>query len=78
MTQTEWVRIKPTLADEPTQEDALTEALYLALTAPTDEQAAKASAVGETIASGLTFEQVEGCKAEAMQWAADHWAEGDA
>ena len=49
-----------------TQSQALTNALLLALIAPSDEKANKASELAESIAKGLDFDQVEQCKAQAL------------
>lgn len=49
-----------------TQTQALTKALILALTAPTDEKAAQAAELAEQIAQGLTKKQVENCKKSAL------------
>ena len=49
-----------------TQAQALTQALILALTAPSDEKAAQAAALAEQIAQGLTKKQVENCKKSAL------------
>lgn len=49
-----------------TQTQALTKALILALIAPSDEQASRASDLAESIAHGLDFAQVEQCKADAL------------
>lgn len=44
-----------TIMSEPTNHvEALTLALYLAITAPTDEQADKAIAMAETLAAGMS------------------------
>ena len=48
------------------QIEALTQCLVLALVAPDDEKAQKASDLAEQIALGLTVEQVEQCKANAL------------
>ena len=45
-----------------TQIEALTQCLVLALTAPNDQKAQKASDLAEQIAQGLTVDQVEQCK----------------
>lgn len=50
-----------------TQTQALTKALVLALIAPSDEQATQASDLAESIAQGLDFDQVEQCKADALE-----------
>ena len=49
-----------------TQSQALTEALYLALIAPDNTRAAKAASLAESIATGLTSEQVDKAKAFAL------------
>jgi len=49
-----------------TQIQALTQALVLAIIAPTDEQAEKAGHLAHDIAQGLTDLQVEQCKADAL------------
>ena len=46
--------------------DALVLALELALSAPTQEKADKATEIADAIASKLPPEQVEGCKAIAL------------
>ncbi len=49
-----------------TQIQALTQCLVLALTAPNDQKAQKASDLAEQIAHGLTVDQVEKCKVAAL------------
>ncbi len=49
-----------------TQSQALTNALILALIAPSDEKASQASELAESIAKGLDFAEVEQCKADAL------------
>jgi len=49
-----------------TQIEALTQCLVLALTAPNDQKAQQASELAEQIAFGLTDEQVEQCKLDAL------------
>jgi hypothetical protein len=49
-----------------TQSQALTKALILALIAPDDQKAEQASSLAEQIAFGLTDEQVEKCKLDAL------------
>lgn len=49
-----------------TQIQALTQCLVLALTAPDDQKAEKASNLAEQLAYGLTVDQVEQCKADAL------------
>jgi hypothetical protein len=48
------------------QIEALTQCLVLALTAPNDQKAQQASELAEQIAFGLTDEQVEQCKLDAL------------
>jgi len=48
------------------QIEALTQCLVLALTAPNDQKAQKASDLAEQIAHGLTVDQFEQCKANAL------------
>lgn len=50
-----------------TQIEALTKALVLAITAPTEAQAAKAVTLAEAIARGLTKAQMERAKANALR-----------
>jgi hypothetical protein len=50
-----------------TQSQALTKALILALIAPDDQKAEQASNLAEQIAYGLTVDQVEHCKNEALE-----------
>ena len=50
-----------------TQLQALTQCLVLALTAPNDKKADQASQLAEKIAHGLTVDQVEACKVEALE-----------
>jgi hypothetical protein len=51
-----------------TQIDALTQCLILALTAPNDKKADQASKLAEKIAFGLSVDQVEACKFEALEF----------
>jgi hypothetical protein len=51
-----------------TQIDALTQCLILALTAPNDKKAQQASELAEKIAFGLSVDQVEACKFEALEF----------
>jgi hypothetical protein len=48
------------------QIEALTQCLVLALVAPDDQKAQKASDLAEQIAHGLTVDQVAQCKANAL------------
>jgi hypothetical protein len=50
-----------------TQSQALTKALILALIAPDDHKAQRASELAEEIARGLSVDQVEDCKAQALE-----------
>jgi len=50
-----------------TQSQALTKALILALIAPDDQKAEQASNLAEQIAYGLTVDQVEHFKNEALE-----------
>jgi hypothetical protein len=50
-----------------TQIQALTQALILALTAPSDQKAQMASDLAEQIAHGLTKKQVNQCKVAAIK-----------
>ncbi len=51
-----------------TQIDALTQCLILALTAPNDKKANQASELAKKIAYGLTADQIEACKFEALEF----------
>lgn len=50
-----------------TQTQALTQALALAITAPTDQLAHECAAMAESFSAGLTHEQIEAAKAAAKQ-----------
>jgi len=50
-----------------TQTQALTQALALAITAPTDQLADECAAMAESFSTGLTDEQIEAAKAAAKQ-----------
>ena len=50
-----------------TQIEALTQCLMLALVAPDDQKAQKASDLAEQIAQGLTVDQVEQCIIAALE-----------
>jgi len=50
------------------QIEALTQCLILALTAPNDKKADQASELAEKIAFGLSADQVEACKIEALEF----------
>jgi hypothetical protein len=50
-----------------TQEQALTRALYLGLTAPDDKKAQAAAMLAEEFAVGLDESTVETCKASALE-----------
>lgn len=49
-----------------TQIQALTQALILSIIAPDDEKSQKASDLAEQLAYGLTSDQVEQCKNDAL------------
>ena len=49
-----------------TQSQALTQALILAIIAPTDEQSEKAKKLATDLSQGLTADQIEQCKDEAL------------
>ncbi len=51
-----------------TQLQALTQCLVLALVAPDDQKAQKASDLAEQIAFGLSVDQVEQCKTDALDF----------
>lgn len=50
-----------------TRKGALSYALFLSLTAPSDAQSKEAVELAEQIACGMTEEQVEAAKASALQ-----------
>jgi hypothetical protein len=50
------------------QIDALTQCLILALTAPNNQKAQKASELAEQISIGLSIDQVEQCKFDALEF----------
>jgi hypothetical protein len=52
-----------------TQIEALTQCLILAITAPDDQKAQKASDLAEQIAYGLSIDEVEQCKVKALEMA---------
>lgn len=51
-----------------TQSQALTQALILALIAPDDKKAQQASELAEKISNGLSVDQVEQAKFEALEF----------
>lgn len=53
-----------------TQLQALTQCLVLAITAPDEHKAQRASELAEQIAQGLSVDQVEDCKAQALEMVA--------
>ena len=53
-----------------TQLQALTQCLVLAITAPDKHKAKRASQLAEEIAMGLSVDQVEDCKAQALEMVA--------
>ncbi|GCA63111.1 hypothetical protein KIPB_007924 [Kipferlia bialata] len=64
-----WV---PLTADSD-RRDALIAAILLALTAPTEDAANEVSMMAEGLADGMSEEEVEECKAEALHRL--HWVE---
>ena len=59
------------IADEPTnRREALALALFLAITAPSEEQAQRATALAEQIAAGMSDDDVEAAKRDAESRAA--------
>jgi len=50
-----------------TRQAALSHALFLSITAPSDEQSQQAVELAEQIARGMTEEQVEAAKANALK-----------
>ena len=50
-----------------TQTQALTKALVLAILAPDDDKAVQAASLAEQIAQGLTKNQVNRCKTQALK-----------
>jgi hypothetical protein len=55
------------IGEKMTQIEALTQALFLAITAPTDKKANQAVKLAEQIAQGLTKKQVNQCKKKALE-----------
>jgi hypothetical protein len=53
-----------------TQNNALTCALILAITAHTQEQSDRATALSCYLTTGLTEEEVEACKVKSLEWIA--------
>jgi len=51
-----------------TQTEALIECLILALTAPNNKKADQASELAEKIAFGLSVDEIEACKFEALEF----------
>lgn len=58
--------------DSMSPEQALTLALTLAITAPSEEKARMCVAMAEKIAATLTKKQVAACKADALKRVKDH------
>jgi hypothetical protein len=52
---------------KPTHAQALTYALTLAITAPTNKHAGQAIALAEEIARGMSPEEIEACKTGALE-----------
>jgi hypothetical protein len=55
------------LENKMTQSQALIKCLVLAITAPDDHKAQRASELAEQLARGLSVDQVEDCKAQALE-----------
>jgi len=55
--------------------EAVTLGLFLSLTAPTDQQSQQAAEMVESMAGGLSLNEVEEAKAEALKMAQEHWEE---
>ena len=55
-----------TMTKPQTDKEALVLGLLLSLTAPTDELAQEAAAMADSIASGMSTDEVEACKAIAL------------
>ena len=55
--------------------EAVTLGLFLSLTAPTEQQAQQAVDMAQGMASGLSLEEVETAKTEALTMAQEHWGE---
>jgi len=52
---------------QPTRAEALTRALMLAITAPTNKHAQQAATLAEEIAQGMSCAEIETCKAAALE-----------
>ena len=55
-------------------QDAVTLALFLALTAPTDQKARKAAALAESLAVNLSERDIKNCKRRALRQADEAFA----
>ena len=56
----------PLMSELKTPKEALTLALYLALTAPSEDKVQELGAMADSLAQGLSTEEVEACKAIAL------------
>ena len=55
--------------------EAVTLGLFLSLTAPTDQQSQQAAEMVNSMAGGLSLNEVEEAKTEALKMAQEHWEE---
>lgn len=53
--------------------EAVTLGLFLSLTAPTEQQSQQAVEMTQDMASGLSLDELETAKAEALTMAQEHW-----
>ena len=56
----------PLMSELKSPKEALTLALYLALSAPSEDKAQELGAMADSLAQGLSAEEVEACKAIAL------------
>ena len=55
--------------------EAVTLGLFLSITAPTDQQSQQAAEMVNSMAGGLSLNEVEEAKTEALKMAQEHWEE---
>ena len=55
--------------------EAVTLGLFLSITAPTDQQSQQAAEMAESMAGGLSHDEVEEAKAKALKMAQENWEE---
>lgn len=53
--------------------EAVTLGLFLSITAPTDQQSQQAAEMVNSMAGGLSLNEVEEAKTEALKMAQEHW-----